>query len=792
MSASPTAEGRRRAIHNRAPSAHEATGADRSLVRLRVRPGTTYVSSGRSVLATDDDGVLTPELDRGLFVHETRLLSRYRYLIEGAPPQPVSASNVSQRSWLGYFIALAPGGEAEKERDPISGAAQEAVELRLSRYVGGGMHEDVDLTNFARWPVRFCLSLELESDFADQAETGGDRRQTGRQSSVWVEGDRIWDLVTTYEAEHRYAHQGEDGVARIRRGLTVRFSNATTPPRREDGRIAFSVALAPGERWHCCVDLIAEIEGRQLPPRFGCRSFSAPDNAHERKTASFLAEATRFSSAESGTLTPVVVGALEQGKRDLAALRLFDLDVDGHAWTVAAGLPLYVALFGRDTLTAAWEAAPVSTDLMRGTLTVLAGQRGRTGDDWRDEQPGRMLHEAHTGPLAALNYTPQGRSYGSLTTSGFYPFVVAQLWHWTGDKSLVAPFVDPAVAALKWLDECSDRNGDGFFDYKTRSTMGTENQGWKDSGDALVHADGSDVLKPIATCEEQGIAYAAKLNLAEVLWWLDRKDEAKRLAHEANELKKRFNEAFWMEDEGFFAMALDADRRQVRSIGSNALHCVATGIADEALVTRTLDRLFAPDMFSGWGVRTLSSDHPAYNPYSYHRGTVWPVEHGPFAVGAYRYGAHERVEQVCRAQFETAALFDHFRLPECLTGHARDEDHPFPAVYPAANSPQAWSATTSYTLLQALLGLQPYAPLKMLFIDPQLPPWLPEITISGMRVAKAVVSLRFFRRPDGTSDYEVLDKRGTVHVVRQPSPWSLTASFGERARDILGGLVHQR
>jgi len=763
---------------------------DRSLIRLRVRPGTNHVSSGRTVLATDDNGVLAPQLDRGLFVHETRLLSRYRYLIDGVEPQAVSASNVDQRSWLGYFIVPAPGGEIEKERDPISGAAQEAVELRLSRYLGDGMHEDVDLTNFARWPVRLELTLELESDFADSSETGGDRRQTGRKSSVWAAGDQTWELTTTYEARRRYAHQGEAGEARIRRGLGIRFSNATTPPRRKGGRIRFSIHLEPRERWHCCVDLTPRIEDQALPPMYGCRSFVAPDNEYERRTAVFLDEATRFSSGESGTLAPVVVGALDQGKRDLAALRLFDLDVGDHAWTVAAGLPLYVALFGRDTLTAAWEAAPVSTSLMRGTLPVLAARQGRARDDWRDEQPGRMLHEAHTGPLAALNFTPQGRSYGSLTTSGFYPFVVAQLWHWTGDKAQVEPFLEPAISALKWLDDCSDRDGDGFFDYRTRSIMGTENQGWKDSGDALVHADGSEAVKPIATCEEQGVAYAAKLNLAEVLWWFGRRDEAKRLADEATELKKRFNAAFWMEDEGSFAMALDADGRQVRSIGSNALHCVATGIADTSLVTRTLDRLFADDMFSGWGVRTLSSDHPSYNPYAYHRGTVWPVEHGPFAVGAYRYGCHNRVEQICRAQFETAALFDHYRLPECICGHARDADHPFPAVYPAANAPQAWSATTPYTLLQALLGLQPYAPLKMLFIDPQLPPWLPEITLSRMRVAEAVVSLRFFRRPDGRSDYEVLDKQGSLHVVRQPSPWSLTADFGERARDILAGLTH--
>ena len=742
------------------------------------------------MLATADDGVLTPRPDHGLFVHETRLLSRYRYLIDGEPPLSVSASNVAQRSWLGYYIIQAPGGEARQERDAISAAAQETVELRLSRYLGGGMHEDVDLTNFARRPVELELALELESDFADSSETGGDRRQKGRRSSVWKARGDSWDLSTTYAASHRYSHQGEKGLARIRRGLTVRFSNATSPPRRRGRRILFAVRLQPDERWHCCVDITPQIDGDRLDPAYGCRSFVAPGNERERRTAVFLEEAAVIASGESESLGPVVAGALEQGKRDLAALRLFDLDTDDHAWTVAAGLPLYVALFGRDTLTTAWEAAPVSTSLMRGVLPVLARHQGRVRDDWRDEQPGRMLHEIHTGPLAALNYTPQGASYGSLTTSGFYPFVVAQLWHWTGDKAQVEPFLEPAIAALKWLDSCSDRDRDGFFDYRTRSAMGTENQGWKDSGDALVHADGSDVARPIAPCEEQGIAYAAKYNLAEVLWWFGRRDEAKQLAAEADALKDRFNAAFWMEDEGAFAMALDGDGRQVRSIGSNGLHCIATGIADKALVTRAFDRLMADDMFSGWGLRTLSSDHPAYNPYAYHRGTVWPVEHGPAAVGAYRYGLHGRVEQICRSQFETAALFDHYRLPECICGHPRDADHPFPAVYPAANSPQAWSATTPYTLLQALLGLQPYAPLKMLFIDPQLPPWLPEISIRRMRVADAVVSLRFFREPDGRSDYEVLDKQGSLHVVRQPSPWSLTASFGELARDILAGLAH--
>lgn len=757
--------------------------SDHSLVRLQVRPGTIYVSKGRTVLATSRDGFLDDGPDQGLFVHQTRLLSRYRYFVGGRPLHPVSVSNVDQHSWLGYYIA--PARERQDHQATLSEIAQNAVELRLSRYVGEGMHEDIDLENFTQEEVRFALELDLDADFADQDETRGSQTPIGQITRSWTEGRELSELGYDYRAQHNYEHQGEAGTASIHRGLKVRFSNASTPPREKDGRIVFDVQLAPHGRWHCCLDFVPSIEGRDLPPTYKCRSFSPQDNDYDRLSRLFLTEATGFSSPQSTTLANVVIGALEQGKRDLDTLRLYDLDVSDRAWTTAAGLPVYVALFGRDTLTTAWEAAPVTVDLMRGTLPVLASLQGTQMNDWRDEQPGRMLHEAHTGPLAALNYVPRGRYYGSITTSCFYPFVVAQLWHWTGDKDLVRPYLDPALAALKFVDEFCASNKDGFCEYKTRSELGLENQSWKDSGDAIVYEDGSQVPKPIATCEEQGIAYAAKLNLAEVLWWFDRKDEAKHLYKSATELKKRFNDAFWIESEGFFAMALDPDRRQVTSIGSNALHCVATGIADKALVPRTLERLFAQDMFSGWGVRTLSSQHPAYNPYSYHRGTVWPVEHGPFAVGAYRYGRHDYVDRMCLSQFETAALFDFFRLPECIAGHQRDEDHPFPAVYPAANSPQAWSATTVFTLLQAMLGLQPFAPLRMLFIDPFLPAWLPEITISNLRVADATVTIRFFRKANGRSDYEVLKKRGWLHVIRQPSPWSLTASFGERLKDIL-------
>lgn len=743
------------------------------------------------MLATERDGFLDQAPEQGLFVDQTRVLSSYCYFINGVRPRPVTLSNVEQHSWMGYYIISPPGmRDGRATLVAPENAAQQSIELRLSRYISGGMHEDVDLSNFTQQPVSLDLEVLPDADFADQEESKGERKQRGAQKCEWSEGDHEWRLTFEYHVEHRYDHQGEAGIASVTRGLTLRIVNATSAPSYDARarRVKFRVELAGGGTWRACFNFIPLIDGQFLVPEYRCRAFSGEHNEQDRRRLMFLKEATQFSSPESATLTTTVIEALERGKRDLAALRLYSYDHGTRAWTVAAGLPMYVALFGRDTLTAAWEAAPLGLEVMCGTLQELMRWQGTRVNDWRDEQPGRMLHEAHTGPLEVLNFNPKARYYGSVTTSAFYPFVVAQLWHWTGDRARVAPFLGPAIQALKWLDSC-DLDGDRLCEYQTRSTQGVENQAWKDSGDAIVYEDGSQVPKPIATCEEQGIAYAAKMNLAEVLWWFDRKSEARQLYREAKELKRQFNEAFWMEREQFLAMALDREKRQVRSIGSNALHCLATGIVEKTFIEPIMERLFRADLFSGWGIRTLSSEHPAYNPYSYHRGTVWPVEHGPFAVAAYRYGFHDRVEQICRSQFELAALFDFCRLPECVSGHPRDEEHPFPAIYPAANSPQAWSATTVYTLLQCLLGLQPFAPLRMLFVDPYLPSWLPEITLEGLRVADAVVTIRFFRRDGDRSDYEIREQRGRLHVIRQPSPWSLTADFPERTRDILVSLL---
>jgi glycogen debranching enzyme len=762
------------------------------IARLRPRSDTLYVSQGRTVMAAERDGFIQDGADHGLFVHETRLLSRYRYLINDEPPRAVVLSNVEQHTWLGYYIALPPG--ARRERDPGSGQmeviSQQTIELRLSRFVGDGMHEDVDLTNFTQKKTAFRLTLDADADFADIDETRGERQQKGEVSREWRErAGNVWELYFDYIVEHTYNNQEGMGVVRLHRGLSLCVEQASSAPLYKDRQISFEVTLEPLGRWHACLNLIPFIDGKKLDPLYGCRSFAGTNNEQDRRRKIFLSEATRFTAPQDGTLTHVVTGALEQARRDLASLRLYDLDRGERAWTLAAGLPIYIALFGRDVLTAAWQAAILGPDLMKGTLPELARLQGREVNDWRDEQPGKMLHEAHTGPLKVLNFSPRLRYYGSITTSGFYPVALSELWHWTGDKELIRPLVEPALKALKWLDEYGDLDGDGFYEYLTRSEQGVINQAWKDSADAVVYEDGTQARPPIATCEEQGFAYLAKLHMSEVLWWLDEKDQAKRLFHEAEELKKRFNEAFWMEDEGFFAMGLDPEKRQIKSVTSNPGHCLATAIVDEALVPRTARRFIADDLFSGWGVRTLSSRHPAYNPYSYHRGSVWPVEQGTFALAFMRYGYHHVVELVARAQFEAAALFDFYRLPELFSGHGRDADHPFPAIYPQSNSPQAWSASTVFCLLQAMLGLYPYAPLNLLLLDPHMPEWLPELTLENLRVGDAAVTIRFYRKKQGAADYEVLDKRGTLHVFRQPSPWSLTASFAERLKDALTSLL---
>jgi glycogen debranching enzyme len=749
------------------------------LVALKPRPAASCISANYTVLTTGLDGFVSAGGTEGLFVNETRVLSTYRWTIDGSIPRAIALSSITQDRWLGYYISVPPGlqpATPDMGSGHVPSEAEKTLELRLFRTIDprGALDEDVHLTNFSPDETRFTLALECSADFADYAEAAsGARQQQGEMRLEWNEAPQ--QLTIAYQSEHAYDTGVERGVARFDANVEVRIT-ADSRARYDGGRLLLDIRLPGLARWHGSVRTSATTDGgisaaRQSPSR----------------DADVASPGTRFRSAEAQTLAPVVIAALERARLDLTALRLVDRE-SGKPGVIAAGLPTFTALFGRDALTASWQAALLGADMLTGALEAVSRLQGRKEDAWRDEQPGRMVHEAHAGPLSALNFIPQGRYYGSATTSGFFPFCVAELWHWTGNRALVAPLVDPALRGLRWLDERSDLDGDGFYEYLSQSSQGVRHQGWKDSRDAVVDRDGRDIAPPIATCEEQAFAYAAKLHLSELLWWIGRRDDAGRLFSEAAELKKRFNERFWCEADGTIAMGLGPDKRPIRASTSNPGHCLAAGIVDRALVPRVADMLMGPALFSGWGIRTLSNDNPAFNPYSYHRGSVWPVEQGTFVIGFVRHGLHAHAERLARAVFDAASLFEHFRLPELFSGHARDAQHPFPAWYPTANAPQAWSASTLFVIVQALLGLYPYAPLNLLIVDPHLPEWLPSLEVSGLSVGQARVSLRFVRRSSGRTDYDVIDKVGTLHIVRQPSPWSLTAGVGERFRDLVSTI----
>lgn len=761
---------------------------EHDLVKIRPRATTVQLSRGRTAFITGLEGEAHPERPiEGLYVYDTRVLSRYCWRVNGKTPGFSCGSNVEQSNWMGYFIEAptnckqTPTGECK----PL----QETVELRLTRSVGEGMHEDVRLVNHTQIATTVKLDLDFEIDFAARQEAESGRKQKGKLKIERRQpAPGVWEQSADYHVEHRYSHQGDKGVAAMQRGVTLRIENSGSKPSVEKNRVSFKVRLKPHGEWRACISWLASIEGRRLPLAAQCSRVVSSD--WDQRRASFLAEASSISTPHHQDLSAVVDRVMQRSRIDLADLRLYDLDSPGGV-AVAPGVPTYMEIFGRDMQAAAWQAAMMTPQLMRGALNVLKELSTTRIDNWRDAQPGRLPHELLTDPLSVLNYRPKSLYFGSADSSTLFPISVAELWHWTGDLESVRKYVDTAMGALQWADKYS-LDSTGFYRYQTRSEQGVKNQGWKDSNDAIVHSDGSQVKAPIGTCEMQAFVYAAKLQFSEILWRFGRVDEARRLYGEAEELKKRFNEKFWMEKEGYLAMGIDAKGRLIRSIASDPGHCVLAGIVNENRVKAIATRMLQDDLFSGWGVRTLSALHPAYNPFSYHRGSVWPVTNAAFVLAFSRYGLHDEMHRLARAFFEAASLFENDRLPEVFGGHARSNDAPFPGLYTRADFPQAWSASAPFTVMQALLGIYPYAPANLIFVDPHLPEWLPEVTVKQMQVGKATVTLRFKRDADGKTGYQIVDLSGPLHVIHQPSPWSITTGWAERIRDAIDSLLPHR
>jgi glycogen debranching enzyme len=703
------------------------------------------VHEGYTVLLTQDSGRIGGE-EEGLFDFDTRILSQYRLTLDGEEPSPLDATSDSNR-WRARLLVQRPGGSAEGPLLP-----QDTIEIEIERRVGCGMEESLTLRNHSMAPVSTEVAIELDADFADRMSIGGETQQIGETTVTWKEAERA--LTFNHRAEH-------DGNA-FGRALRVTVAEADSAPRRDGATLLFHLNLPPRGEWRATLGFASLVDGAWRD-RLGADALTISGRARER--AEWRHTRTRMKSSNQ-----LVASTFERAAEDLFSLRNWELDTAPDAWIPNAGVPSYTGVFGRDVLTAGWQGALLGPEMMRGSFAVLAATQATEDSAWRDEEPGKLLHEARRGPLSDLGLLPQRAYYGEQTAPAMFVIALSEAWHWTGDLSLLERYAPTALRAMEWARKHGDRDGDGLLEYVSRSSKGLKNQGWKDSNEAIRYPDGRLVENPIATIEEQAYYFIALQRMAEMALLLGDEERAEGFLAESRRLYERVNDLFWMEDEQYYAVGLDAEKRPIRTITSNPGHALGAGIVPPDRARAVADRLLADDLFSGWGVRTLSTAHPSYNPYAYHLGTVWPVENATFALGLKRYGLDDHADRLIAAMLDAAQNFSRLRLPEALSGHARRAGEP-PGIYPHANSPQAWSASATVQMIQLQLGMMPFAAAGVLaLIRPRLPAWLPDLTLHQLRVGDATISVRFRRRDDGTADHEVIHRGGALRIVEVPPP----------------------
>jgi len=733
----------------------------------RVRPCQRHAWRGLSLLVTDERGECS-ERDPlgGYYFREARHLRTLRLEVNGTSPW-LCADGGSGPDELG-FVYVYPeltqfgGGGTDVSDDTTwtdeHGVAQRAIDLRLLYQVRLDCAEALlTLTNRSRADVELEIAWVLEADFADLQEA---------QSGVREQSAEVLAVSEASGLRFRYQHPD------LPLETLVTASGGGDWRTEADSRLVARVRLAPQQSERIVLRVAAMDPERRLDAGDVDRRLAHLARWRERLTTIDIPGAGHLERL------------MRQSASDLEALVMLE-GAEDEWLAVQAGIPLYPALFGRDTCTVGWQAAMLDQGaILDASLTTLGRMQSDRVFEWRDEEPGRIPYQVRRGPLARLNLNPYSAYYADFASPLMFIISLAHLFAWTGDKDRLRRHWDAARRILDWAREYGDRDGDGYLEYLTRSSKGTKNQGWKDSGNAILYEDGRPVPAPLATCDLQGYWFAAQQLMSVLSWVTGDRETAKGLWRSAADLKMRFNRDWWMDDEDFVALALDPEKGPARSITSNVGHCLASGIIDDEHLPPVVGRLFAPDMFSGWGIRTLSMEHPSYNPLSYHLGTVWPVENATIAFGLRRFGFDAHALDLAGALFDLASLYERGRIPECVGGYARSE-FPHPGAYPRANPIQTWNQSAFPLLLHTILGLQPVALLDLLVVDPVLPPWLPEVILRNLRLGGATATVRFWRDEAGKSHAEVVRKRGTLHLLHQPPPESV--SHG--ARDRLGALV---
>ena len=644
------------------------------------------ILDGNTFVMSDDAGDIEASMTdpTGLFSYDTRFLSKWLLTIDGRKLNPLSVDD------LQYF---------ETRFFLVPGTGTVYVDAKLSvirqRAVGGGFHEELTILNHDDKAVDLKVRLEADSDFAD-----------------------LFEVKDALKKQGEYYHRVEDGrlVIGYRRETYERetWISATAACKLDEAGLTFVVHVEPHGEWTTDLHVVTAKLGagvRMDTPKYGRGSKKAkPDMA--RSLDKWLADAPRLECDWDP-----LKRTYQRSLVDLAALRFSPLILEGHSLP-AAGLPWFMTMFGRDSIFTSLQALPLSSSSppARSWRWACAGRAQRR---FRDEDPGRILHEMRYGELTAFEERPHSPYYGNADATMLYVVLLDEYERWTGDTRLVRSLEAQARAALNWIDEYADLQGNGYVAYQRRNEKtGLENQCWKDSWDSISYHDGRLPGFPRATCELQGYAYDAKMRgarLARLVW----KDPAyaDQLEREAADLKRRFNRDFWVTDGEYFALALDADGAQVDAMSSNMGHLLWSGIVEKSKAKAVVRHLMSPRMYSGWGVRTLAEGEGRFNPIGYHVGTIWPFDNSFIAWGLRNYGFKEEAARIAAGILDAAQFFDG-RLPEAFGGYVREQTR-FPVQYPTACSPQAWSTGAPLLILRTMLGLDPIQ--DHLIVDPALP-----------------------------------------------------------------------
>jgi glycogen debranching enzyme len=647
---------------------------------VRILDGNTFV-----VCDERGDVEASPTEPTGLFSFDTRFLSRWVLTING---QKLNSLSVDDLQYFQSRFFLVPG----------TGTVY--IDAKLSvireRAVGNGFHEELTLLNHENEPVDLEVRIDAASDFADLFEVKDALKKLGTYDSQIEDGK----LHLGYQRES------------FRRETVI---SASAVALVDEGGLTFSIRIEPHASWTTDLDVVtsqAGAGGTYARPKYERGQKRARPNM-ERSLEKWIGDAPRLECD-----LPSLMATYRKSLVDLAALR-FSPPIAGGKSLPAAGLPWFMTMFGRDSIFTSLQTLPFTPDLAATTLRVLGEWQGSHRDDFRDEDPGRILHEMRYGEMAAFEERPHTPYYGAVDSTPLFVVLLDEYERWTGDRKLVRDLEFEARAALNWIDEYADLMGNGYISYKRRNeTTGLENQSWKDSWNSIAYSDGRLPDFPRATCELQGYAYDAKMRgarLARLVW--NDPQFAERLEREAADLKRRFNRDFWLPDREYFALALDADGSQVDALASNIGLLLWSGIVDIAKAKAVVGHLMGPRLYSGWGVRTMAEGEGRYNPIGYHLGTVWPFDNSFIAWGLRRYGYKDEAARIASDILDAAVVFDG-RLPEAFGGYDRALTK-YPVQYPTACSPQAWSTGTPMLLLRTMLGLEPIG--DHLIVDPALP-----------------------------------------------------------------------